>query len=175
VISSVEPHTSQCCDECMNKHQSVNPMICWCDLHHNLSTCVMELFCVTMWQLTVAIDQFIYVLAIMFSTYPFFICTSVCLVVCYQTCERDILKKKTGFMPNGTSGPCGKRMKRSTLRSEGQRIKVPQGWRLKICLESLFSAACVSRFSGYTSNWSTVRWSLALFGGLIVTDWLVTL
>jgi len=50
--------------------------------------------------------------------------------VCYQTCERDIMKtNKLILMPIGKSSPRVIDMKRSTLGVKRSKVKVTQGWR----------------------------------------------
>jgi len=52
---------------------------------------------------------------------------SVHLLVCYKTCECDILKTNESiFMQIGKSSPRGKGMKRSILGPGGQRLRLHQ-------------------------------------------------
>ena len=72
---------------------------------------------------------------------------SICLSVCYQTCEREILKMIS--MPIGTSRPQGNCMKKSTLIFRSSKLNVTPGRnRSRKCLSARYLKNYRTNFDG---------------------------
>ena len=68
--------------------------------------------------------------------------------ICYQTCQHDVLKTNEPItMPNGTNGPRGKGMKRSTLGVRRSKVKVTQGQKYQNSENSVFSTPILKKIT----------------------------